>query len=328
MLPKFVKRLIRDYQKRIGIYTNFLRDAKLFNKYSRGQRLGKDTVDALLFINAHSIEKGLSLGNRKTDFGEIKALNLAKLLLRRGDEASETAKSKALGTLRSYLDFREPVLQATSDFRDIQNLYNTMAEKNTGPIKGGVKEHTGPLASENLRNTFEEFLKTRKSVRHFSPRFSEDDHDRVKNAATLASLAPSQCNRQSSKIHIYRNTRQIQKLLGIQAGTRGFSEEIPCLAAITNQLNYWKGSAQRNQAWVDGGIFGMTFLLALHSQNFATCTLNMAKTFEDEKKFKAIAHIPESERLLFLIAVGNFPAKYRTAISARIPVEKYCTIHA
>ena len=83
---------------------------------------------------------------------------------------------------------------------------------------------------------------------------------------------------------------------------------------------------ESNQAFVDGGLFSMRLLLSLHSQEIASCCLNTCLPYLDEVEIKKIANIPQSERLIMMIGIGNYKETYEVAISDRVPLSEILNI--
>ncbi|WP_374120414.1 hypothetical protein [Mesorhizobium onobrychidis] len=73
----------------------------------------------------------------------------------------------------------------------------------------------------------------------------------------LAQGAPSQCNMQATRVYLYQGRHQIDQILALQGGARGFSQSISNLAIVTSDTRAWRGSNQRNQIYVDGALFLM-----------------------------------------------------------------------
>ena len=325
-LPNVLKRKLRSFNVLFCTYWNYSKDANLYLKARRNKT--KASYDSYVFATAHSLEKGLSLNKRRSDFGEAKVQNLLTFLHVNHWNLSKTSIEMALGALTTYKEFRLKENNSTELTNEITRLCTFISVTYNIRLDLGGTYEIRRESLEHLQSfNFEKFLKSRKSIRHFHESFSENDIQKVKQSAELAILTPSQCNRQSSKVHVFTNRTLIHELLKIQDGATGFSEEVPCLAVITNDLSYWQSPSQRNQAWLDGGLFGMTFILGLHSNGLATCTLNMAKNFVDEKIFKETANINEYERVLFLVAIGNYPEIFRVAKSHRYSADDFYKLH-
>jgi nitroreductase len=117
-------------------------------------------------------------------------------------------------------------------------------------------------------------------------------------------------------------------LLSLQGGSRGFSEKVYNLMVISNDLNSWVGRGERNQCYVDGGLFAMNLLLSVHAHGIGACPLNFSKTYFSERAFKKIADIPSNERVIMLIALGFSSDKNTVAAcSTRLAIDQVFKFH-
>src|SRR5690606_22323819 len=111
----------------------------------------------------------------------------------------------------------------------------------------------------------------RTSVREFSS--MAVDPAVINEAVELALKAPSVCNRQSSRVLVIYDRSTIQKILALQGGFRGY-ETPNVLLVVTSDISIFVAPQERNQPYVDGGIFSMALLLALEFFSIAACPLN------------------------------------------------------
>ena len=153
-------------------------------------------------------------------------------------------------------------------------------------------------------------------------KISKTDLDKLVLLAQKA--APSQCNRQSVRLHYYSDPNQIQSLLELQRGALSFSDEICNLFIVTSDQRSWFGSAQRNQSYVDGGIFREFFYFHLTACNHA---LNLAVTHDIENQIRSTGKIPYNERLVMMVAVGYGEDKFLAAVSPRRNVSSTLITH-
>lgn len=150
----------------------------------------------------------------------------------------------------------------------------------------------------------------------------------INAAVEQAQSAPSQCNRQATKAHFFQSPDQIAALLRLQGGSAGFSDTVGNLFVITSDVLAWGGPQQRNQLYVDGGLFSMTLMLAFHGLGLASCPLNLAVTNAVERRIKRTGGIPSNERIIMMIAVGKaVKAGRKAAKSPRRPLSEAFTAH-
>jgi len=290
------------------------------------QKSKKDSYDLIFF--AHTIEKGLSLPSPRPLFGQNNISRILYLLEKCNPrDITPVAIEMSLGTLDSYLDFHKQKFITDATLEKLSNSLDKIKNRFTGPTPGGTKKisHVFPKI-QSSRYSYGEFISSRYSCRNFS---SQKIHDEtIIKIIEIAKYAPSQCNRQSVKIHFYNSANQINSLLSLQGGARGFMDTVPLLAVVTSDINAWVGKEERNQCYVDGGLFAMNFLLAAHSIGIAACPLNFSKTNLQERKFRRAAFIPSNQRIVMLIALGYQDKNSElAAYSSRRTFEDVVEIH-
>lgn len=188
---------------------------------------------------------------------------------------------------------------------------------------GGVKPYTMPSTGD--RETFTSVVSARSSVRHF-------DLDKIptpellKRSVEIAMTSPSVCNRQTWRAHCYKGD-SAQELLKLQNGNRGFGHTIPVVFVVTSDLRWFTGVSERNQAWIDGGMFAMTLLLGLHAQGLGAVALNWSVLNKRDRELRKLASIPQHERIIMLIGCG-YPVDGATVpVSTRRSVDEVFISH-
>lgn len=116
---------------------------------------------------------------------------------------------------------------------------------------------------------------------------------------------PSVCNRQSSRIRLITNPKLIKNTLDVQGGYRGYKYP-QVLLLLTTDTSSFVDIKERNQVYVDGGLFAMSLLTSLEYVGLAACALNAMFNLEAELNVRQILNIPENENLIMFITVGNF----------------------
>jgi nitroreductase len=84
-------------------------------------------------------------------------------------------------------------------------------------------------------------------------------------------------------------------------------------------------SAERNEIWVDGGMFSMSLVYALHSLGLGTCCLNLCQNASEENRLRALVGITPHHSPVMMIAVGNIPETLSVAHSQRKLVKEVLT---
>lgn len=269
----------------------------------------------------HVIEKGLTMPDRRLGFGHDVMLRLTADLTDYCDRfgAGDEQIRIALGVVKEYDDLHkaqshplEPVLQYAID-----TLLARFPDTTYAP-QGTCSRDEFFSASES---PFPVFAASRHSLRNFA---GEVDIETLRKAVRLAQNAPSACNRQSVRVKIVKTRDKVERVLGIQKGNRGFGHLADKLLVLTTDMAAWNLSSSRG-GYIDGGIYAMNLLYALHYYRVAACPLNAYFSADQEKAFREIVPIPRSESVVLIIAVGKAPERFRLANSHRSQAESVIT---
>jgi len=271
-----------------------------------------------ILIEAHALEKGLSLSDPRPFFGTAKIRFLMAELDKYSDAPSTLQHTMVAGVLNAYLDTHRNWGLDAPILAEIEAYTTARPIKSKEVAAGGLRHLPG--AYDHTGRTPSEFLASRFSNRELSD--SPLDIKQIETLVALAQTAPSQCNRQSSHAHFYQDRQQIKRLLELQGGASGFAERVGNLFVIASDLAAWGGAQQRNQPYVDGALFAMSLLYACHANGIAACPLNLAISHRQDRRIKQAGDIPVDQRLTMMIAVGapkdaNHP---KAAGSPRRPV--------
>ena len=150
-----------------------------------------------------------------------------------------------------------------------------------------------------------QFFSTRSSVRNFSNK--EIPRVVFKNAERFASLTPTACNRQSSKVYFYKDKNIISEILDTQLGDQGWCNNASALFVVVGNGSYFNASYESKQVYIDGGMFAMNFCLGLHLQKIATCFKMYVRSPKEDRRFHKVTRIPQNEIPIVLIMAGYYP---------------------
>ena len=84
--------------------------------------------------------------------------------------------------------------------------------------------------------------------------------------------------------------------------------------------------SERNQPWIDGGLFSMLLSLGLLSKGVGSCMLNWCVNPDKDTKIREILPIKKSEIIIMYMAVGHSQNSYVVANSPRRPISEVLTI--
>ena len=274
-------------------------------------------------IEAHTIEKGLALPEPRPAFGRAKITGIAGLLSKYDEAYSPFPLEMTGGAISDYMAFNQKAGVAAEQLVEARAL-KAHLQARVRRETGGIREVAAPQSQNATGGA--DFIASRFSCRMFDAR--PVPRGEIEAALRVAQSAPSQCNRQATKVHVYEERDQIDHLLSLQGGAAGFASTVPALLLVTSELTAWGGPQQRNQPYVDGGLYSLATLLALHARGLASCPLNLAVTNRTERLIKRAGEVPACERLVMMIAVG-YPSRpaLRAAKSPRRPLAEIVTWH-
>ena len=141
----------------------------------------------------------------------------------------------------------------------------------------------------------------------------------------LAMKTPSVCNRQAWHVYHSDESDVIKEALSYQQGNKGFSENIPNLMVITTDLKAFMSGQEHYQHWIDGGLFSMSIVYALHSLGISSCCLNWSQSPKNDKKLRGSIKIKPNHTVMMMLAVGYPDDNNKVCVSARRPLNEVFT---
>lgn len=289
--------------------------------YSRATNLGPSQIESKLIFYAHSIEKGLSHDVMRLGFGRAPLTALANYLEEfesLGIDEESPAYVNAISTLSEYIAIHKKQNYEVDFLEEVFPSHLLIKAKNSTSRLGGKRQVCGSQKDNNPTKNFKELFQGRSSVREYAA--SSVDLSTVHEAVEIAMKSPSVCNRQASRVHIIQDPKNIEEVLKIQGGFTGY-ETPPCLIAVTSDLSFFFSRSERNQPFIDGGLFSMSLLLALEYKKLAACPLNAMMNEGNERLMREVLNLPDNEVFIMFISVGNFkevtnvPSSFRYSAS-------------
>jgi nitroreductase len=321
-------KIYKKYSPYLTIFTNMIYDAFFFAKHSNVFSLNAlNKVEAKIILDYHSIEKGLLFENTRLGFAREKIERLNKLL-KKEIIRKNAHKSQILVAYKIMCEYYELHKQNAFNIENYfsksdYELYCSILSNSYSSNFKGIIEYDKKSFYQNVKNGFDQFSYSRKSIRNFKEELVEDEL--VEKAITLSLNAPSVCNRQPSRVYYVKDKKKIDQILEIQAGLSGFSQDIRQLLVVTADVSYFYLVGERYQHYIDGGLFLMNLLYALHFYEIGTCPANWAKEMGDEKAIKEIIPIEESEKVICVVAIGKPKDNFRVTLSQRRDLNEVLT---
>jgi nitroreductase len=273
-------------------------------------------IKGQIVILYHVIEKGLTMPETRMGFGTkvIKELSdLCNFYIQKGYDINDQTFIHSIEVLNEYLKFHE--INNYSLDGDIINMIRNVS------LLAGINSTSSQYYFTNSeffkdhKASFEKFSKSRHSSRNFSN--SDIPMEIIYKCIELANNSPSDCNRQPTRVCIVKNKHTIFEILKLQNGNRGFGQLTNVLLVITSDISMFQGD-ERNEPFLNAGLFSMTLLYALHFNRIGTCLLNWSVTSANDNKLRKILRIPDHEEITVLIACGYLPDEFRIAMSPRL----------
>ncbi|MBW3079554.1 nitroreductase family protein [Bifidobacterium simiiventris] len=304
------------------------RQRRRFSRYwSRPDSRGRGQIETQILFHTHQIEKGLSHADFRPGFGKgvIKSLSV---LLPRLEQADPTAATgfvyrQALSALHAYIEKHESIGFNLSYMKDMfPTILWEKIEQAQSNLAGALIIDRSTKAENRMRD-FKSLSEHRFAIREFdlAPVNEEELHE----AVSISMKTPSVCNRQATRVYEILNPKIIQKLLDIQGGYRGYPTP-PALIFITSDVQAFMNHAERNEPFVDGGLFSMSLLYSLEYIGLAACPLNAMFDKEQDRQTREILHVPDYELPIMYIAVGHYPEQAHVCMSHRYSTDQITTI--
>jgi nitroreductase len=303
-------------------------DALSYLKFNFAKKTGYNFKKsrALITLYYHSIEKGLSHTNPRLGFGQeiVKKLNNElRRYIKYGFNINDSRFRSGVCVLQKYHYLHE---ENNFVIFELQKMYSNLlvSLETKGFIfdenYGGVKQYEKITFSPSEQNIFKKIVESRSSVRSFSSK--PLDIEKVIKAIEIARNSPSACNRQPSKVYYVGNKKTIKSILEYQGGFRSWGDNLSNLLVLTASKSYYGSVTERRSNMIDGGIFGMTLLLSLHSLGIGTCILNATMKQKNLRKVKQLVNLSSDEDIVFFIAIGNTEAQNSIPFSKKDEIDE------
>ena len=303
----------RNYIKSLYNY-NF----KRFLQYS-SRKDSEESLIGSLTKDAHSIEKGLTMGEFRAGFGRDRLLGLLK--------GCETYINQyGLSNVQIH-----HIARVVNDYKLCHKSLGFQLDETVCREVDHFLSHFECSTESDIQinctknsyfdknhSDFAEFCKSRHSCRDFDG--TSVSMDKIDKAVRLAQSAPSACNRQPARVYVIESKEKIAAVLAFHGGNRGFSEKIDKLIMICGYIPCYN-TTERDCVYTDCGIFAMNLAYALHYYEIGACILNWSMDNKKDKECRQVIPVPDEEVICSLIACGNVPATFKVCNSGKKNLE-------
>lgn len=302
----------------------FCSDYARYRKYSyryNGARKNKENLASVIMKYSHSVEKGFSMPEIRPGYGQAVIVELIKQLEvydQCGFDKSDVSYKKATSVLNEYLKYHAEINFDLGPMREIILPWTSVSQA----IGGYMNLERSELLEKSLGD-FENCALSRCSVRSYGA--EPVSQDLIREAVQIARKTPSACNRQCWNTYIVQTPELKTKVLALQNGNRGFGDRADFIAIITADMRSFVGAGERYGTYIDGGLYSMSFMYALHYKGIGACPLNWMVEPPADKKLRKLLNLSPSENVIMMISGGHIPAKVRIAKSVRKDVTEQLT---
>ena len=323
ILPQYLVEHIRNAKSTMILSREYKIQAKRFrDSYSREWSTGKMQVQSRTMFLTHQLEKGLSHKNFRYGFGLGVFEALGTMLTRFENADSQYLINPVYKECMSAI--HEYIIRHQQAGKDLSKQSQFLSREQWNRALNWEEKEGGTailLAKDKINNSelpFSALVQHRHSLREYSDQ--PVTQNELRQAVQLATAAPSACNRQPARVVEVLDQKLIAQLLNIQGGVRGYATP-PALLLVTAKQSVFMGTNERNQGYVDGGLFSMMLLLSLESIGLASCPLHTMFDGDKDQMTRDLLHIPDDEILIMYIEVGHYPDRAMTPQSTRLPVD-------
>ncbi|BAX80464.1 nitroreductase family protein [Labilibaculum antarcticum] len=316
------------------LYMYYLKTAKKACMYDIKRRVhdkvyndsNAEKVKRDLALAYHIVEKGLTMPEPRPGFGKAVVLSLigtVEKYLELNLPNNDLEFTQSVSVLKEYLEFHDDInfqldIELAGKLENIKSQFPNV--EGLKQIKISKKDYFS-----NINESFEKFCKSRYSVRNYTN--EEIPLPLLYDCIDLAQRSPSFCNRQPSRVHIVKSAENKKAILEIQNGNRGFGHLAETLLLVSSVISTTKDIHERFENHLNGGLFSMTLLNALHFNEIGACSLNWSVSEDKDLKLRSIIDIPENEVVLMIIACGYLPDEFAIASSPRKSAQEITVAH-
>lgn len=283
-----------------------------------------EKTESRIILHYHSIEKGLLHKTIKMEFGKKIVIDLIKLL--KDEEIKKRYKQSQIAVAYSaiceYYQLHQNKNWDISSFfsKDDYNLFKDLSTLEFN----NIQEHKVESYFKHTLDNFSSFSGSRDSVRDFTG--EKIPLEIIHKVIQLASNAPSVCNRQPTKVYYLDDKNKIEKIFDIQKGFMGYTDNLVQLLIVVSNRNYFYKVGERYQMFIDGGVFLMNLLYALHFYKIGACPAHWGVNFEQDKEIQRIVGLKNSEKVICLVPIGIPQNEFKTTLSLRRSTEEILQI--
>lgn len=282
------------------------------------------SLAAEILMRAHGIEKGITMPGFRLGFGLEKIPLLAKAMTLYKQQGGSIESFEYLAGVRILKEYM--LVHQNAFYTLPENIIDTIEETVKGSAEQASEQKliTKEEFFSNTHADFAQFSASRHTIRNFA---GPADIKDIRAAVALAGNAPSACNRQYTKVHIYTDKEITTRMRELQGGTNGFGHLAEQVILITADLKALMWLHERHDLWNNAGLFMMNLCYALHYKKIGVCICAWSVSPEQDEQMHKLAEIPESEVITAMLLIGTVPDQFYIACSPRKEVSALLVEH-
>lgn len=319
----YIRPKIRGLYRISESFKGFLYDYRRFVLFGGWKENLKETEtrNYSLAMAYHGLEKSLSYKQRDVNSGWSNARRVFLRLKTASDNGEfgyhDVASSQVL---YKFLTLPENVEKKESkEMLSFIKSLDVFSKEEHGAIDKPFKV----ITSGKLDNP-EAFFFSRYSLREYKEN-GVVEKQTVERVVKLAMKTPSVCNRQEWHVYHTSNREIMDTALSYQNGNKPFGKKIPNLFIVAVDLKAFFAGSEHYQHWIDGGLFSMSLIYALHSLGIASCPLNWSQTPKADKAIRKALRIEDNHTIVMMIGFGYPDSQNRVCSSTRRPLNEVLT---
>lgn len=305
---------------------SFIYDKNFFKLYYMFSLQDLNRMGYFIIFQSHSIEKGLSHFSLKP-FGNttiISLINSLKRDLKFKNYKDDFSFINGINILRSYKkEYKKNNWTDKMEYNKISLFlenFKNIKEQKVGPI---IKTKNELKKDYNIN--YKRFLKSRHSTRNYKNMTLKKED--IELAIRIAKYTPSACNRQFIKVHHFKEGKMKKIIIDYSVGKGGLYLDGVNTFIISFDENGLISIGERNQGYLNAGLFAMNLVNAFHHLGIGTCFIQFSNSVKEEDEIKKINDIPLNERIAVILYAGYYDKKSIISISPRKDIKKYLQIH-
>ena len=283
-----------------------------------------------ILMLTHTIEKGFSLKNVRVDFGVAKMKALVDLLNNYIKKYGyDVGLRVPFSLIFAYQKFREEHHNMTDELRTLFSKVDSLVMQTGNKRSDFTLAGTITIKRQDMINienaSFEVLANKRHAVRNFESMGGTDFEPRLREAINIAKYAPSACNRQAYRVHVYKGEEKT-RILKAQGSACPFSEDAEMAIVITGDMNRYY-SFEQHLMYVDASLFAMGLMYALTAKGIANIPLTQCLKRKELTIIRDEFNIPKNEMPVIMLAIGHYSKEVKIARSERMACNDFITFH-